>query len=101
MAGGNGDELLSVHAVRNGSGRYLSAYGGFPEHRAVACIEGVEVAFAATGEQQVGGSGQDAAIGDVAHLEFPFQVAGMRVDSAHGTVAGFVSPGLDGAAANG
>src|SRR4051794_39832802 len=101
MAGSNGDELPSVNAVSNGSGRHLSADGGFPEHRAIACIKGVEVALAATGEEQVGGSSQDATIGDVAHLELPFQITGMRVDGAHGTVAGFVSPCFHGAAANG
>ena len=66
-----------------------------PQQRAGARVERLEVAFASAREQQVRGRRQDAAVGDVGHLELPLLAPGAGIERDHRAVAGRFGPRVD------
>ena len=66
-----------------------------PQQLPGAGIERVEVAFAATGEQQVGGGGQHAAVSHVELRDLPLRFAGLWIHGDDGAVANFIGPVVD------
>src|SRR5439155_3555747 len=66
--------------------------GCLPEQRAAASIQSIEVALASPAEKQIRSRGQDACLGNVGHLEFPFPFTGLRVERSDRAVALFLFP---------
>src|SRR5919198_4996886 len=83
-AGGNRDVLPAVHRIRHRSCGYLAADVPLPQELARPRVEREEVAFAPAGEHEIGRGREDAAVGDVAHLELPFELAALRVERLNG-----------------
>src|SRR5437899_2576280 len=81
----DGDVLTAVDRVRHRAGRHLAADARLPQLRAGARIEREEIAFAAAGEYEIAGGRQDPAVGDVGHLELPFQLARLRIERLNRT----------------
>ena len=67
MTGGDGDILRAVDLEGDRPGSHLAAETSFPQYSAVSRIESVKVTFTSAGKEQIGGSGEDAAVGDVGH----------------------------------
>src|ERR1044071_736816 len=80
VARDDGDVLLAVDGVRHGAVHNLAAEAGLPQHGAAARIERVEVALASPREEQIAGSRQDAAVGDVVLREGPLALQRLRVE---------------------
>jgi len=85
VSGGDGHILAAIHCVADGAVGDLSAEHGFPEELAGARIERIEISLTAACEDQVRGSRQNAAVGDLRHLERPFDIACFWIDRLHGT----------------
>lgn len=87
--------LRAVDGVGDRAVDDLAAQTRFPQLRAGDCIKRVEVTLATTGEQQVRGRRQDAAVGDVLLLESPLAFTGVGVERDDGTVANGIGPVVD------
>src|SRR5262245_40977868 len=79
-AGGNCDGLPSADRVGHRASRHLAADASLPELRAAPRVEREEVALAPAGEHEIRRRRQDTAVGDVAHLELPLQLAGLGIE---------------------
>src|SRR5689334_10063657 len=99
MPGRGGDVLLAVNLIGYWAGRDLTAETHFPQKHPGACIESVEVTFAAAGEEDVGCCREDAAVGDVRHQELPLPVSRFRINGDDHSVSGRLRPRVDGTAA--
>src|SRR5512132_2764269 len=80
IARDDGDILPAVDGVGHRAVDDLPAEAGLPQHVATAGVERVEVAFAPSREQQIGGGGENAAIGDVVLREGPLPLQGLRIE---------------------
>src|SRR6185369_13174832 len=87
ITGDYGYVLLSIDLIRHRPVHDLRAKIDLPEQGAGARVERVEISFPAAGEEKVAAGGQNAAVADVVLFEFPFVLAGSRIDSDDSAVA--------------
>ena len=67
----------------------------FHKSAPLAGIQRKEISFAPAGEQQVRRGREQAAVGDVGHLELPLPGAGLRIERLNGAVPVFGQPPVD------
>src|SRR5215471_11882272 len=58
----------------------------------------MKVAFASSGEEKIGRSREDSAIGDIGHCELPLFLAGIRIEGDDRAVPGSFRPRVERAA---
>src|SRR5205809_3924643 len=80
VTGGDRDVLPAVDLIGDGARRDLSSETRFPEQRAGARVQRVEISFTPAGEEHVRRGREDAAVGDVGHLETPHGVSRPWID---------------------
>src|SRR5436190_7175230 len=92
ITGDYGYVLFSIDLIRHRPIHDLRAKIDLPEQSARACVQRVEISFPAACEEKVARRGQNAAVADVILFEFPFMLAGPRIDSDDSAVADRVGP---------
>src|SRR5579871_438114 len=77
------DVLAIVHHVAHRAAIYLTTEVLLPQQIAVLAVERIEVAFTPAAENQIRRRGQHTRPRNIAHLEFPFLIAGLRIEGAN------------------
>ena len=78
---------MAIEGKGHGATRHRSSQTHLPEKLSIARVQGKEVAFSSSSEEDIRSRREHAALSVVVHLELPLLFAGLRFDSDDGSVA--------------
>src|SRR5262249_2324004 len=96
--GGNRHAFLARDPIGHRGCGQLATEIRLPQQLSVSRVNGVEVPFAAAGEQESRRCRENPAVGHIGHVVGPLAIAGFRIDRDHGAVTDRFRPVVDRAA---
>src|SRR5215471_1406627 len=90
VASRNGYILPAIHGIGDRAIGDLAAEHGFPEEYSIPAIQRIEIALTSACKYEVRCRCEDADVGNLRHLEYPLDIAGLDVNSLDRPVISFI-----------